>query len=152
MARHTRWNGPITCPICLGNDIDNPVGPALFGDSVTHARDHRYGKCWSDLQKHAAAAGSTLRPRALQRPNTQLNGSGCQIHPAWFDRRSLVLGGQHSAPQQRLCSSGNHLLPGQKGVMSRILCDPVCPGRDSASVRLQLVLSWAFDHRPAGMI
>lgn len=38
VALHTRWNGTITCPICIGNDIDNPVGQALFGDSVTPVR------------------------------------------------------------------------------------------------------------------
>lgn len=38
VALHTRWNGTIICPICIGNDIDNPVGQALLGDSVTPVR------------------------------------------------------------------------------------------------------------------
>lgn len=35
---HMRWNGTITFPICIGNDINNVVGQWLFGDIVSPVR------------------------------------------------------------------------------------------------------------------
>lgn len=60
LAPHSRWKETVTGPICMGGDIENPVGHMLFGDSATPVR-------------------ATIRQKELLRP--PIGCSSCSVNP-----------------------------------------------------------------------